>query len=767
MTEEMESRKEMIFDFLNESREMLDDIEPKITEFERHAVEMGTVDQDILNAIFRLFHSIKGMASFLDLQIIMNVTHEAETLLDLLRKGKMAVETGDVDLLYRTTDFIRGLLDKVEFEFSDEQYAGDAASILAELKQVISRGTSTTNAEIVSELCGCLENENIEEHYTGATGEKSPETDELQSTPLETQFAITSDIVRRFCDEAVEIFEDVEAALLDLEHESGGKELVERVFRGFHSFKGNSAFFGYSEFEQISHKAETVLYEIREQGGLVEPAIISILLSVIDALREGVQCLDSEKIARVKNKGKLEALLARINAAPQCTGPEVTAEMDLTEGSKSSTRTEETEEVRDVIKIVKHPKEEISKKDDGDKKIAVRQNAIRVDVDKLDLLLDMVGELVIAEAMVSYSPDLQGFQLDRFERAVLQLTKITRDIQDIAMSMRMIPLAGVFSKMVRLVRDLAVKANKKIDLQIIGEDTEVDKTIIEQISDPLVHIIRNAADHGLETAEERLALGKPEIGRIMLEAKHAAGEVWIVVKDDGRGLNREGILQKALAKGLVKDDNLKDDEVWKLIFEPGLSTAEKVSSISGRGVGMDVVKRNIEKLRGRIDIRSNYGQGTAFIIKIPLTLAIIEGMVVRVGKSRYTIPIVSIKESFRPNTRQVVITPGGSEIVNIRGELLPIIRMHELYKVTPAFQQLDEGILIVVESEARKCCLFVDELIGQQQVVIKGLSEYLGTVRGVSGFAILGGGEVSMILDISGLMDSLQYTTENSALSYA
>jgi two-component system chemotaxis sensor kinase CheA len=382
---------------------------------------------------------------------------------------------------------------------------------------------------------------------------------------------------------------------------------------------------------------------------------------------------------------------------------------------------------------------------------------IRVDIDKLDKMLDLVGELVIAELMVSNNQDLNIFKNERFGKAVTQLDKISREIQEVAMSMRMIPLAGVFRKMMRLVRDLAQKANKQVQLEIIGEETEVDKTIIEQISDPLVHLIRNAVDHGLETPAERLAAGKPETGRVTLEAKHSAGEVWITIEDDGRGLNRDKIFQKGVEKGLVKseDREMKDEDVWRLIFEPGFSTAEQVSSISGRGVGMDVVKRNIERLRGKVDIRSRAGVGTIFAVRIPLTLAIIEGMVVRVGAHRYTIPISSIKESFRPGREQITRTPDGLEIVRIRGELQPVLRLHELYRVDPRYYQLSEGILIMVENSDNKFCLFVDELLGQQQIVIKGLPGYLNHVKGISGCAILGDGEISLILDIAGLISSV------------
>jgi two-component system chemotaxis sensor kinase CheA len=395
----------------------------------------------------------------------------------------------------------------------------------------------------------------------------------------------------------------------------------------------------------------------------------------------------------------------------------------------------------------------------GVKEIKIgQQQVIRVDLEKLDKLLDLVGELVISEAMVANDQDLRGLELERFEKAVLHLDKITRDIQEVAMSMRMIPLSGTFSKMVRLVRDLSHKVNKKVSLEIIGEETEVDKTIIEQISDPLVHLIRNAVDHGIEEPEERIAAGKPESGRLTIEAKHSAGEVWITIEDDGKGLDRERILRKGIERGLISDEevDMTDEEVWRLIFEPGFSTADKVSSISGRGVGMDVVKRNIEKLRGKVDIRSEKGAGTVFAVRIPLTLAIIEGMVVKVGQNRYTIPINSIKESLQPAGNQVTRMPDKLELVSIRGELLPVIRLHELYNVASDCQSLNSGILVVVENGEKKCCLFVDEVLGQQQIVIKGLSSYLGHVKSVSGCAILGDGDISMILDIDDLINSTE-----------
>jgi two-component system chemotaxis sensor kinase CheA len=322
----------------------------------------------------------------------------------------------------------------------------------------------------------------------------------------------------------------------------------------------------------------------------------------------------------------------------------------------------------------------------------------------------------------------------------------------------MIPLSGTFQKITRLVRDLSVKANKKVDIEIIGDETEVDKTVIEQISDPLVHLIRNSVDHGIESPEERTKKGKTETGKITIEAKHSVGEVWITVTDDGEGLNKEKILNKAIEKGLIakSSPNLTDDEVWQLIFEPGFSTAEQISNISGRGVGLDVVKRNVEKLGGRVEVYSKSGIETSFVIRIPLTMAIIDGMILKVGNSKYITPIISVKESLRPKPEQITVTPDGLEIVHIREELVPVIRLHELYKIKTDNIKLHEGILVVVESNGKKCCLFGDELLGNQQIVVKALPNYIGHVRSISGCTIMSDGEISMILDIGDLIKSVE-----------
>jgi two-component system chemotaxis sensor kinase CheA len=386
------------------------------------------------------------------------------------------------------------------------------------------------------------------------------------------------------------------------------------------------------------------------------------------------------------------------------------------------------------------------------------QSIISVNVEKLDKLMDLVGEMVIAEAMVTQNPDLKGLTLDNFSKSARQLRKIAGELQDIVMSIRMVPLGPTFIKMNRIVRDMCKKLNKVVHLDIIGEDTEVDKNIIEHIGDPLMHIIRNAVDHGIETVNERVNSGKSEVGTLILEAKNAGSEVLIVIKDDGKGLNKDRILQKAIENGLLSKspEEMTDKEIFNLIFLPGFSTKEVVTEFSGRGVGMDVVTKNIEDVGGSIQVESYEGKGTTIILKIPLTLAIIDGMNIRVGKSRYTIPTTSIKESFRPKENEVFKDPNGNEMIMIRGVCYPILRLHEYYKVHTNVTTIHEGIMIMMESENSTVCVFADELIGEQQVVVKALPNYiknLKKINGLSGCTLLGDGSISLILDANGFVN--------------
>ena len=387
------------------------------------------------------------------------------------------------------------------------------------------------------------------------------------------------------------------------------------------------------------------------------------------------------------------------------------------------------------------------------RKAKLQSRTVKVDTVKLDNLFDLVGELVITNTLIC--GEMKSANNNGTSKNLSQLTKITKDIQDQVMSMRMVTLKQTFQKMSRLVRDVSLRSGKKVKLQISGEDTELDKNVIEELADPLVHILRNSIDHGVEVEEDRVSKGKPAEGLVKLSAFHRGGNIIIEIQDDGKGLQKDKILQKAIERGMVNNQSsLTDNQIYNLIFAPGLSTADKVTNISGRGVGMDVVKKNIEKLRGNVEVTSEEGKGSTFTIKLPLTLAIIDGIVVNVGDTKYIIPTVSIEESLRPTKEDISTVKDQGEVVNIRGSLLSLVRLHKLYNIDTEKTNPWESIVVVVEGAEGRYGVLVDELLGQQQVVIKSLGDRFKDVKGISGSAILGDGRVGLILDVSGVREA-------------
>ena len=389
------------------------------------------------------------------------------------------------------------------------------------------------------------------------------------------------------------------------------------------------------------------------------------------------------------------------------------------------------------------------------------QSIISVNINKLDKLMDLVGELVISEAMVLQNQDLKGLSLDNFQKAARQLQKITGELQDTVMSTRMVSLSTTFQKMHRIVRDMSKKLEKEVRLEIIGEETEVDKNIIDHISDPLMHLIRNSIDHGIESSEQRKSKMKPEFGTITLEAKSAGGDVSIIVRDDGKGLSKEKILARARNNGLIKrpERELTDKEIYSYILLAGFSTKDNVTEFSGRGVGMDVVTKNIDAIGGIVSVNSIEEEGTTIILKMPLTLAIINSMTIKTGRSIYSVPIISIRESFKAKEEDIIIDPEGNEMIMVRGQCYPVLRLHELYKIKTEVVKISDGIIIMVENEEDTICIFADQLIGEQEVVVKALPSYirnLKKVRGISGCTLLGDGSISLILDVADLIEYLK-----------
>lgn len=740
--------QELIHEFVVESMDLLENVEPKLIELQHLSEETGDVDADTINAVFRLFHSMKGGAGMLNLKNVQSLTHTAETLLDLFRKGTLKIRREHIDVLLSSTDLIKEMLNTTDRTLADEGFESEVETLKAELNQFI-QAKSAEKTEAAAAPAAAQ-----------STAEKPAVEAAPAAEPVDFTLDISKEMKDRFVNEAFDLLDQTEQALLAVE-QNFDAEQMNLAFRCIHSVKGNSGFMGFSDLQRLSHRMESAMDGLRNGTIANASEIYSTLLHCVDVLRGALALIAQEGTSEIDNVDLYVDLIGDLlqkhdKGATASSAPQ--AERLAVEKVTEAADAKEKEAVTAVAASAPSAPSAEKKIPQAIVTHNFERQDIRVDLQKLDALINLVGELVIAEAMVTRHPSITAHEDESVEQAIHQLRRVSRDLQDVAMSVRMIPLANTFQKMIRLVHDLSNKSGKKASLEISGEDTEVDKTVIENINDPLVHIVRNALDHGIESPEDRKEAGKSEVATVRIDGRHEGGEVWISISDDGRGLNRDKILKKAIEKGIVRGDGseLSDRQVFKLIFEPGFSTADKITDVSGRGVGMDVVKKNIEKLKGRVDIKSIEGEGTTFILRIPLTLAIIDGMLVRVGRSRFIIPILAIQESLQPSEDQVTVTPDGDEIVRVRDEFYSIIRLHELFKIVPDQRELSQGILVVVESDSQTFALFVDEILGQQETVIKGLSNYFQEIKGVSGCTILGNGEVSLILDVSAMTGSVQ-----------
>ena len=610
--------------------------------------------------------------------------------------------------------------------------------------------------------------------------EGSQETSDAPETGRPVLPADTDvELLGEFIAEALDHINASEAALLEIEANPDDKEAIHTVFRAFHTIKGTSGFLGLDYVQKLAHLAENLLDrardgEIRIAGGYADVTLQScdVLKAMIGGLA-GVQPGDptplpgqyeelAETLANPEAAGlsddetatpsvpRLGELLVAQGVASRESVEAIVREQG---GKKIGEKLIESGQVsaKDVAKALRTQRQ--LRGGGGPAKTVAVETSIRVNTGRLDNLVNMVGELVIAQSMVAGDPRMSDGTMPRLSRNVAHTGKIIRELQEVSMSLRMVPLRDTFRKMARLVRDLAKKSGKRVQLITEGEDTEIDRNMVEALNDPLVHMVRNAVDHGCETVEARASAGKSGAGVVCLRAYHAAGSVVIELQDDGKGLDREKLLQKGVSRGLVEPGReMSDAEVYSLIFRPGFSTAEKITDISGRGVGMDVVKKGIDALRGRVDVASVLGSGTTFTIRLPLTMAIIDAMLLRVGEERYLLPTVSIEQSFRPTPGSVSTVTGKGEVAMLRGNLIRILRLHELFGVDGALTDPRDGLLISVEVDNERYALMVDELLGQQQVVIKPLGAALANLQGVSGGAILGDGHVGLILDPANLL---------------
>jgi two-component system chemotaxis sensor kinase CheA len=569
------------------------------------------------------------------------------------------------------------------------------------------------------------------------------------------------DLIAEFVMESRELLENSETALLELENNPEDFEAVNTVFRAFHTVKGTSGFLGLEIVSKLAHLAESLLSRIRNKEIRLIGGYADLSLRSLDMLKKVVASVEGAlRGVQLEIPEGYESLMDTL-ADPEAAGisdvsespaePEDAQAQELeTASADSDVVWEPATEDNTVIGESSGDQKPSRQKKTISKHDAEFESSIRVNTARLDRLIDMVGELVIAQSMVAQDRRLIEENSHDLLRKVTHAGKIVRELQDLSMSMRMVPLRGTFQKMHRVSRDLSKKNGKSVELVTDDGETEIDRHMVDILNDILVHMVRNSIDHGIELPDDREREGKTRTGTVRLKAFHSGGSVVVEIQDDGRGLNREKILAKAVAAGIVESEKvLSDNEVYNLIFAPGLSTSETITDVSGRGVGMDVVKKGIEALHGRIDINTAPGVGSTFTVRLPLTLAITDGMLVRVGSERYIIPTISIHLCFRPKPDALSTVSGRGELVMLRGEMMPIFRLHRLFDIDSAIENPAQGLLVVVGDEDRRCALLVDELLGQQQVVAKSLTKAVGKIPGVSGGAILGDGQVGLILDPS------------------
>jgi len=680
--------------FFVESSEHVETMETGLLE-----LELRTDDLDLLNRIFRAAHSIKGNAGMFGFTAIGGLTHKMENVLDSLRNKEMVATKSMIDLLLRGLDALKLLLDVAQ-----------------------SGGTADPESlkTIEDELIACQPGA----EPMAVTSETPSVTTSLSKS---AQFCIDWTPLPELFQRGL----DPSRIIKDLAELGSLLEVVVKTNRlpALAVMDPEICYFSW----QVLLETDKSVADIDE---------------VFDFVRDGSDLTITDK-----------PVSKFVSEEPQRVGEILVDKGALTQEQLDASLSKQKRIgeilVEDKVVAPQEVTQALQKQQDtvtrAKKSEAV---SIRVDTDKIDKLINLVGELVITQSMITdIGEKFTMTQLPILQERVKELEHNTRELQERVMSIRMLPIGTAFQRFPRLIRDLAGKSGKKIQLVMAGEDTELDKTVIEAIGDPLTHLVRNSADHGLELPEERIANGKPEQGTVRLNAFQEGGSICITVEDDGRGLNREKILAKAVANGMIAEgESLPDEQIWQLIFRPGFSTADKITDVSGRGVGMDVVKRNIEGLGGTVTIQTKEGKGSKLILKLPLTLAIMDGMTVRVGSEQYILPLLSVTETIQPKPADLQTVIGQGEVVGLRGDWIPMVRFYEAIRTTPKFTDPCQGLLVIVELENERVALLVDELVGQQQVVIKSLDQNYQKVEGIAGATILGDGQVALIVDVPGMV---------------
>jgi len=701
--------------FFDETEELLAEMEKLLL-----GLDVAAPDPEDLNAIFRAAHSIKGGAATFGITDLTEVTHVLETLLDRIRKGETGLTPEHVDAFLTAKDILKMQLDgyrlhtDVNLEAVDrirktlDMLAHDGAASPAPAASAPAASKAATPAR--SDRCFRIE---------------LPVVPPRDVDALAAELGLLGDISRG-------LLEDRRAFFTLVTHE--GQEDIVAICSFILDPKDLritevAVAQGDGIHQSIDERSNT---EQRQGYGFFEPMHSQIADGTLEKERENAQ-----------GYGFFAPFVPLTIPVPH---PDASADEHDGDGAAVAVPSKP-----DAVAVSKTPARR-----ESDKPVAsAESSSIRVGIEKVDQLINLVGELVITQAMIEQRTNaLDPIEHERLLNSVNQLTRNTRDLQEAVMSIRMMPMDYVFSRFPRMVRDLAAKLGKKVDFVTQGAATELDKGLIERIVDPLTHLVRNSIDHGIEMPDVRKAAGKSESGRLSLSAEHQGGNIVIEVTDDGGGLHRDKILAKARQQGMTVADDLPDDDVWQLILAPGFSTAETVTDVSGRGVGMDVVKRNITTMGGVVDIRSSKGYGTTISISLPLTLAILDGMSIKVGEEIYILPLGYVVESLQPEEKDIKEISGQGKVLKVRGEYLTLIPLYQIFGIEPRFTNPSEGLVVILESDGKKAALFIDDLVGQQQVVVKNLESNYRKVVGISGATILGDGGVSLIIDVAALLRS-------------
>jgi len=714
--------------FFDESDEHLDDMEQLLM-----SLDIESPDPEELNSIFRAAHSIKGGSGIFGFDALMNLTHVMENLLDKARNNELSITADIVNMLLETLDVLKDTLNAYRDETPVPE--DSIAQRIKILNEVINGQTTDTASD--------------------SSGAPSVQNENTQNESLQ------DDSFGFFDDEPGDPASDSDDSFGFFDDEPVSEVSQEETIQSNSKDDEGFGFFDDALDESNLTQETSTQKSVKEDEGFGffddEETLNTTDMSQTD--KSGSAVAGTTKTEEHQGFGFFED-------TPSASNINTSLESASGNNAQSANTPSNTATTSNNVKAPTNGAAPTStqaktpSKPPAKKSTARESASIRVDTTKIDAMVNLVGELVITQSMLSMiGQDVEGQVGERLQLAIDELQRNTREIQESVMSMRMLPLTATFNRFPRLVRDLAGKLGKQVELVLQGGSTEIDKSLIEKIVDPLTHLVRNSIDHGIETPEKRAAAGKPEKGTVILSAEQKGGSIIISIIDDGGGLHRDKILDKARSNGLAVSDDMPDSEVWQLIFQPGFSTAEAITDVSGRGVGMDVVRRNIESIGGRIDIESSAGEGSAFFIHLPLTLAIVDGMCVSVGKQIFVIPLLNIIESFQP-TKQQLKTLGNDTVLYIRDQYWPLVPLYDFMEVEGAALSPTEGIVVLLESSKKRFGILVDALVGQQQVVIKSLEEHYRKVAGIAGATIMGDGKVALIIDA----DSIATTYTSSQI---